>query len=185
MTVPTPVKYGYLGLCDGTRLNILNPDPAMMTPHIIANSISKLCRFGGQIQGNDIYSVAQHSWFVSMIVPKKDAFAGLMHDATEAFCVDMPRPIKEFLTGYAEFEARLWKSLCIRYDLPLKLPASVKLADNIAVITEAKAFTTGNDWKTWFPELTPHPGMLYCMTPKRAKQVWLDRFQKLSGEPIC
>jgi 5'-deoxynucleotidase YfbR-like HD superfamily hydrolase len=45
------------------------------------------------------YSVAQHSVIVSELVEQRggdaeDAFAALMHDATEAYLGDMPHPLK-------------------------------------------------------------------------------------------
>src|ERR1017187_6756440 len=90
-----------------------DPQPEQIDILDIAHALSNLCRFGGHTRWH--YSVAQHSIYVSRLcglgalapVWPMDALYGLLHDAAEAYCVDVPRPIKNELTGYTEIEGRV------------------------------------------------------------------------------
>lgn len=68
----------------------------------IAHSLSLLCRFGGHC--SRFYSVAEHSVHVARLCSPEVALWGLLHDASEAYVVDLPRPIKRQLPEYAEIE---------------------------------------------------------------------------------
>ena len=81
----------------------------------ISHGLSNLCRFAGQ--SNNFYSVAQHSVLVSRIVPKEHAREALMHDATEAYLVDLPSPIKELLPAYKKIEDDLAAAIFYQYKL--------------------------------------------------------------------
>ncbi len=61
----------------------------------IAVSLSNICRFAGHL--SHFYSVAQHAVLCSQLVPQEFAFEALMHDATEAYCQDIPAPLKRLL----------------------------------------------------------------------------------------
>jgi flavin-dependent thymidylate synthase len=73
----------------------------------IARALSRICRYAGHCE--QFYSVAQHSVYVSGMVPPEHALCALMHDATEAYLVDIPRPLKRMLAGYTVLEDRLWR----------------------------------------------------------------------------
>jgi hypothetical protein len=100
----------------------------------IAHHLSNLCRFTGACR--EFYSVAQHSVLVSLIVPAEHALVGLLHDATEAYVNDLSRPVKSLTPDYKRLEKKLWPPIAERFGLPVKMPACVKEADNIAVVTE-------------------------------------------------
>lgn len=171
---PPEKQYGYIVLSNGNRLDLLNPDPAMMDIETIAGPLSRLCRFSGQIR--EFYSVAQHSVLVSDMVPEEHRFTALMHDATEAFCADMPKPIKQLCPDYEAIEERMWKALCQRYDLPLVLPHCIHIADRRAVIMEARCFMDGDDWVTWYPGLDIPEAHLFSLNPEEAEEHFLDHF---------
>jgi 5'-deoxynucleotidase YfbR-like HD superfamily hydrolase len=60
------------------------------------------------------------------------ALWGLLHDASEAYLVDLPRPLKllpEFAV-YREAECRLQRAVAVRFGLPPDQPASVTEADD-------------------------------------------------------
>lgn len=63
----------------------------------IAHSLSCICRFGGHSEEH--YSVAEHSLYVEALLdyrgePDSTKLWGLLHDASEAYLGDVPRPYK-------------------------------------------------------------------------------------------
>lgn len=172
-------QYGYLWLNNYKKVSLDNPDGAVMDIQTIANALSHICRFAGQL--NCFYSVAQHSVLVSHLVSTRWAFAGLMHDATEAFCNDLPKPIKQILPDYDVIEDKFWLALAKQYDLPIELPHEIHTADRIALITEARDLQNGNDWKTWLPDLQPLPFVITAQRPEEAFRSFMRRFNELTG----
>ncbi|QKD00040.1 hypothetical protein EB231_34750 [Mesorhizobium sp. NZP2298] len=98
----------------------------------VAHSLSLQCRFAGHCK--QFYSVAEHSVLIANWIwwhgPAADALCGLLHDATEAYLVDMPRPVKRSLPEYQRHEAALWKVIAARFGLPEVMPDVVHEADN-------------------------------------------------------
>lgn len=93
-----------------------------LDPHVdeidvesIARGLSTECRYGNQSPFP--YTVAWHSVALSHVVPEKYAQAALIHDASEAFLKDIPRPIRRqepFKSMYEAIERRLLK-VCFEY----------------------------------------------------------------------
>lgn len=116
-----------------------DPRPDEIDLEDIAHALSNLCRFSGHVR--TFYSVAEHSVWVSSLVDPEYAKWGLLHDATEAYLVDLPRPLKRHgLMGrlYRETEDRLMEVIAARFDLPWPMPAEVKKADSVMLATERK-----------------------------------------------
>jgi 5'-deoxynucleotidase YfbR-like HD superfamily hydrolase len=156
----------------------LDPRPGEVYINDIAHALSNLCRFGGM--SSRFYSVAEHSWRVSLACDKKDTLAGLLHDATEAYLVDVPRPIKVHLSNYKEIELRLACVIGERFGLDLaNLPASVKHADEVLLATEQRDLMKPPPvpWET-MPD--PLPERIVPMMPSMAKRWLLKRFEELS-----
>lgn len=94
----------------------------------IAHALSNLCRYGGHTKR--FYSVAEHCVLVSYKVPKEYALDALLHDASEAYLIDVPRPIKQFLFNYKEIEAEIEKEVARKFGLEWPWHQSVKDADD-------------------------------------------------------
>ena len=96
----------------------LDPRPEDVCIEDIAHSLSLLCRFTGHTYAH--YSVADHSLRVSRLAEKlfvaeahspesekmqrmanEIALWGLLHDASEAYLQDMPRPLK-YAPGFGQ-----------------------------------------------------------------------------------
>ncbi|MEM0949571.1 MAG: phosphohydrolase [Pseudomonadota bacterium] len=101
----------------------------------IAHSLSQLCRYGGHT--SEFYSVAQHSVLVARCVPVEHRLWALLHDAPEAYVVDVPRPLKHQLQGYKEIENRVMVAVCERFGLPPEMPPIVKRIDDRITADEA------------------------------------------------
>src|ERR1017187_2988058 len=103
----------------------------------IAHALAHRCRFGGH--ASKFYSVAEHSVHVSQLYLPEHALWGLLHDASEAYLVDLPRPLKllpEF-APYREAECQLQRAVAVRFGLPPYQPASVTEADDTMLWIEA------------------------------------------------
>ncbi len=105
----------------------------------IAHSLSLQCRFGGHCL--NFYSVAEHSVLVSGNLAPEFKLWGLLHDAAEAYVLDVVRPLKPYLPGYREIEDRVMIAICKQFGLgyianPFAMPSAVKLADNRILLAE-------------------------------------------------
>lgn len=159
----------------------MDPRPEEVFVDDIAEALAKQCRFGGCC--NFPYSVAQHSVHVSYQVPEEHAFAALMHDATEAYCVDVPRPIKRYLAGYQDIEHRIWRAVAARFGLPLELPECVHVADNAVLLAE-KAQIMLPSPAPWSVPGEPADIVIVPMSWETAAENFLQRFRELSGEAV-
>lgn len=134
------------------------------------------------------YSVAQHSCIVHDIIVRLygsiPAFYALMHDASEAYLMDVPRPIKPELTNYYEIEARLMKVIIDKFRVTFndEIKRQVVEIDNNMIFWERDAIV-GDPIAPYGIEHL-HPGGTiweqvpnFCSwSPKRAKAEFLMRF---------
>lgn len=163
----------------GRRFNPTNPNPKAIVIQDIAHALSMQCRFSGHCR--EFYSVAQHSVFVSYICNHEDSFWGLMHDASEAYLVDVPRPLKRSgkFQAYLDFEDKMQKAICERFGLSEEEPESVKRADKILLATEARDLMSPlhHDWRQ---PVQPLPFTIVSWSPEKAKEEFLQRFNRLT-----
>jgi len=153
----------------------------------IAHALSMTCRFAGSTKFH--YSVAQHSvlvadWLYAETGHPFVALDGLMHDAAEAYLVDMPSPIKALLPDYAALEDRVDKALRLAFapfgvpskKLPLTRSADARIIEDerIQLLRPCR-----EPWSTGF---TPLGVYIYQMTPARAKDLFLDKWEQYAAE---
>jgi hypothetical protein len=144
----------------------------------IAHALSMLCRFGGHCR--DFYSVAEHSVLVSQVVPPEFALQGLLHDATEAYCVDVPRPLKKALGwSYETIESGISFSIAVKFNLPFEMDESVKRADNDVLLAERDALFD-REAAAWSIPGTPAPVQIRCLSPREAEMAFLRRFLEIT-----
>lgn len=166
----------------GRRFTPTNPNPDAIIIQDISHSLSMQCRFSGHTK--KFYSVAQHSVLVSYICNHEDALWGLMHDATEAYLVDVPRPLKKSgkFDAYNQFEKVMQQAICKRFGLPEEEPPSVKSADTILLATEARdlMYPLRSDW---VQPVEPLPFKIDPLGPRDAKDLFMKRFYELLKMP--
>jgi 5'-deoxynucleotidase YfbR-like HD superfamily hydrolase len=174
----------YLQTVSGRWVNPFEPDPEQLDAGDIARALGNLCRFGGH--SRVFYSVAQHSVIVSRLVEERggdaeDAFAALMHDATEAYLGDMPHPIKHRSPLGAAFKAaeeHLEQAINARFGVKSDVP-EIKRADRALLATERRTFSA----ETWhWPELDgvePLDLEISAWPPEDATRAFADRFAEL------
>lgn len=129
----------------GLHFDYIKPNPDAIYIRDIAIALSRECRFTGQSQ--KFYSVAQHSVECSYIVPEPFKFEALLHDAVEAYCKDIPSPLKKLLPDYQKIENNIDSVIRKKFNLPLTISAEVKRADLIMLATEHR--NIANDGKEW------------------------------------
>jgi uncharacterized protein len=142
----------------GGYFDFLAPTPDMIHIEDIAWGLANTCRFGGQSLA--FYSVAQHSVFVSAIVPPHLALVGLMHDAAEAYVGDVVGPLKQLIPAYKEIETRVERVIAAKFGLPFPWPPEIKHADLRLLRTEQRDLTSGagDNWNgldDWTPLEAP------------------------------
>jgi uncharacterized protein len=159
----------------------LEPRPDEVHIEDIAHALSMQCRFAGHCR--EFYSVGEHSVRVSYACDPEDALWGLLHDASEAYLVDVPRPIKPYLTGYREIEARVMAAICTRFGLPASMPRSVKIADEILLATEARDLMSAPP-ADWCLRESPIVERIEPWGHHVAKAEFLARFYELTREVL-
>lgn len=145
----------------------------------IAHSLSMQCRYNGHCE--EFYSVAEHCVHVSYYVEKKNAMWGLLHDASEAYLCDIPRPLKPYLSEYKDIEANLMKVIAKRFNLELPEPANVKDIDN-RIVTDEKLLNMKKPPVEWSVNFEPLGVELQYWTPKQAKYRFIDRYYEILDE---
>lgn len=102
----------------------------------IAHALSLLCRGNGHVK--TFYSVGEHCINCALEAEARGysqrvILACLLHDASESYMSDVPRPFKQYLTDYIEFEEKLLTMVYQRFlgcDLTEEEKQQVKEIDN-------------------------------------------------------
>lgn len=158
-----------------------NPTDEMIDIEDIAHALSNLCRYGGHC--DRFYSVAEHSVLLSRKVwydlGSKQSLMALLHDAGEAYLVDMPRPIKQELSQYKELENKIQGAIHKKFGLEFPIPDWMKVYDNRMLHTER--LQTMKSGISWFSDsLEPLDIELEYWNPEYAKTQFLNRFSVLT-----
>lgn len=155
----------------GKYIDPCKPDADVINIVDIAHALGNSCRYGGHCP--DFYSVAEHSCRVARLMwedglSRELQFAGLMHDAEEAYMPDIPTPIKRQFPEYkaaGEFlRSVIWNKFLIPQDYY-----------GVVVPYDHKAYELERE-ELWKGKLT--------LKPKDAKHNFLRRFFGLSAVRI-
>lgn len=162
----------------GIKFYPLDAKPEEIKIEDIAHALSNLCRFGGHCKR--FYSVAQHSVLVCSLANEYKLEA-LLHDATEAYLIDLPRPIKQSIPEYQEIEKRLSHVIAERFKLAYPYPAKIHEYDDIALEIEHQALLSNK--VMWSFEggtpITPKNIVIEIMNPVEAERSFLNHYYRL------
>lgn len=178
-------RRAWLQTFTGRAFTPLDPRPEDVCIEDIAHSLACMNRFTGHTR--EPYSVAQHSILASTYI--RDVYgastrmqlAALLHDASEAYLVDVPKPIKPFLVGYEEIEARVQHAIGEKFGLTLEdfNGALVKAVDFRVLATE-KRDLLGPEPQSWGDLPEPFADVIAPMEWREAEAAFLARFKELS-----
>ena len=171
----------------GERFQPLAADISTLNIIDIAHALSNQCRFSGHTKVH--YSVAEHSVRVARLLASWSANRetqrwGLLHDASEAYLVDLPTPLKASPVigpAYRAAEAALMAAICTRFHLTLEQPDVVHEADATLLATEVRDLMWGRA-EHWAGQLTaaPLPERITPWSPREAELEFLRVFKSLT-----
>lgn len=165
----------------GKRFHFTDPKADEVEIKDIARGLSNLCRFGGQCK--TFYSVAEHCVLVADLLPRNLAFAGLLHDAAEAYLLDVPSPLKGVLVSYHGLEIKVDAVIAKHFSLgPEQHHELVKRADVYAQDLEGNQLM-----RNWEPRASFQTGVFNgqhvqharprCLPPDAAMDLFLRTFE--------
>jgi hypothetical protein len=181
------VRYGdWFQTFSGVKFYPLDPREDEIVIEDIAHSLSNQCRFAGHCRFH--YSVGQHSLIGSYLKDCTLPLHFLLHDAAEAYIVDLPRPIKRtglFGFMYRAFERRLNRLIERKFKLgPRTLDhPHIKWLDSRLLITEKRDVMGQSpaEWKESELEFAPLPDYIRPFRPDTIERQFLARYFELDS----
>ncbi len=152
----------------GQYVNVFEPNPDTLLIEDIAHALSNQCRFGGHLP--EFYSVAQHSLLCYEIAPDEFKYDALMHDASEAYLLDFPKPIKVEMPQYNEVEHNLMMVLAKKFNFNYPKSPAVENVDVHLLNWEWNVIMLQN-MDNGFPKIR-------CMQPQEAREEFLKAYYK-------
>lgn len=179
-------QHDFIVTYSGQRVNVFDLRPSDVNILDIAHALSLLCRFTGHC--SRFYSVAQHAWEMSYLVPPAFALEALLHDSAEAYVNDLSRPLKHHpsMSRYLDAEQLVDRAVRAHFGLPAVetapyMSTEVKDADNRLVCTEARQLLRDANWSNGH-EAFDH--MLRNIGPEEMERLFLSRFEELTGTRV-
>lgn len=170
------MKVDYIRTFTGTDFTVFDPKPEQIFIEDIAHALSQLCRYGGHC--DPFYSVAQHSIIASYLIEPKFALDALCHDFSEAYIMDLPRPIKYQIEQYRNMEDKLYSVIAEKFNLPQIIPDDVHMIDSLMI----KEF----EWDYFMLKIPKENHKKFYelffenKKPEDVRQEFLKRFEKLN-----
>ena len=175
------LKDRYLSTYTGKKFYPYDPRPEQICIEDIAHGLSMLCRFAGQCRF--FFSVAEHSIAVAHLLPANLKLFGLLHDASEAYLADLPRPVKAGLPEYRAIETNVERVIAEKLELPFPMPPEVKAADQAPLKDEVFSFFGAQRYFEDFGEEYSDEGaapFVRGLTPQIAESRFLYLYRSLS-----
>lgn len=177
----------------GAQVDLEVFSPASLSVLDVASALSKINRFNGHT--SRLYSVAEHSLHVVTVMEREmhitdpgALFAGLLHDAHEAYVQDMSTPMKQLLgIQWASVEKRAMVRVLDRFgalEHYLLNHETIKVADLTMLATERRDLLPpgGPQWAT-LRDIEPLPyfdlAQFDAMQPDDWRDAFIERFSEL------
>ena len=126
----------YITTYTGKQFRPLEPDPQLIKIEDIAHALSMICRGNGHVK--TFWSVGEHCICCAREAAERGMsermiLACLLHDASECYMSDVPRPFKKELPEYQKWENHLLSLIYEKFlgsDLTEKEQIQLKEIDN-------------------------------------------------------
>ena len=200
---PLVSKNGLIMTCDGVLFDVLNPKVSDIKLDVIAHGLAKKDRASGHY--NRIWSVAEHSVFTAYAAEyyavnmglgtqevRNCALKALLHDGSEAYLVDLPRPVKH-LSGFEEYrkiESELQAVVyCWAGFFSNMYDGVVHKADNEVLKCEFLWWLNGSETLEWVKDIDINmvnyvyrqwPGMMGFRDWRESKALFIDTYERLN-----
>lgn len=184
-----PATTDWIETYTGKKFYPLESHLSELDIHDIAHALSNICRFAGHTRY--FYSVAQHCVMIAEEL-RRDGYVplvqltGLMHDAPEAYMVDLPSPIKKALPDYRHAEEKLMERVSKQFFLLTDHDTNkiIHHYDMRALATETRDLMNNTDnWISKF-NVAPFQKNIRTMYPDVAKVAFMSTFEKLMKEVL-
>lgn len=186
--LPTDTRYRaatFIETYTGRAFWPLAPKPEHISIIDIAHHLSNQCRYSGAVRY--FYSVAQHCCLLAVHVGKGGGSAleclqVLMHDAPEAYLVDVPRPVKQYMPQYRTWDHTLDK--VIRQWMGWEnIPRPTYLDDlDTRVIVDERAALMSHSGNDWGHRMEPVGVTIEPWTPQEAERHFLMLYAAYTKE---
>lgn len=175
----------YLETYTGMDIDVVNPDPTRIIIEDIAHALSNICRYGGH--SSYFYSVGQHSIIVSREIERLGygpgiQLYGLLHDASEAYICDIPRPTKKNIIGYLEMETNMQNTIYKALDIEkpdTNITNIVTIVDYEVLQYEARRLMKKHSWAK--DNCIKIDADIKYMPMKEVKKEFLKMYEKLKN----
>lgn len=172
-----------------TRFGKFDPTSPVFDVRDIAHALGLIVRFNGHV--SKFYSVAEHSLLVAGLMAKVtggDPFEGLLHDATEAYLSDVPKPFKQLLPELTAWDRRMEGQLRKQFGLPEHTTPECKKADWYALAIEAHYLMADGGAGYYYPpgvyseamSLVQDKWRVQGLEPPVATKIWQDAYDHYS-----
>ena len=186
------IKIDYSKTYIATHSGIFYPfevTPESVNIEDIAHALSLLCRYNGHCR--EFYSVAQHSVLVSELVPEQLKLKALLHDASEAYISDIPKPIKNEILQAQILEDKISNAIFSAFNLTPGLEPEIKRADLVMLLTESEQIHN-NGWiildevrKKYNSNEVPLKDLIINpLSPKESKELFMSTYESLINASI-
>ena len=176
----------YITTYIGKHFEPADPDPEMIQIEDIAHALSFICRGNGHVK--TFWSVGQHcincaneAWARGL--PNRMALVCLLHDASECYMSDIPRPFKKELPEYRVHEERLMNMI---YEKFLGFPLTQEEQKCLQEIDDAMLWYDLENLldETQFGEIPElHIDLDYSVRPfQDVEKEYLESFPEMKGK---
>lgn len=178
---------GWIQTVTGKKFHFNSSHPEEVDIEDIATALSRMPRWAGHT--TKFMSVGQHSVLTSLLVKElggdtHDQMLGLLHDATEAYMCDIPKPLKNLMPIFKETENIVWKKISKHFfGKVLDLPQIVHQADGMMLATEARdlfSFPPLDNWVKRCPD--PWERTIVPVGPTASYSMFIHRYEELVDE---
>jgi len=177
----------YITTYTGNHFEPTDPDPEMIRIEDIAHALSLICRGNGHVK--TFWSVAQHcincaNEARARGLSDRMILACLLHDASECYMSDIPRPFKKELPEYRAQEERLLDMIWEKFLGSVLTPEEqkqLKEIDDVMLWYDLKNLLNETP-----PGEPPERRIVLDYTVRSFRDVeeeYLELFRRFSGQP--